>query len=658
MMRYGEASLKKVSNGLFMLSWIVLFMFLTLDAGLARNRNAARTTFQQASKLEKELRSLPPNERTFNRYRNVFDMYRKVLDLDATFGGCDDALYRAAVLCREASGRIKGAKYYQRAVYYLKWLRKEYPYSPLRDDALLLQGDILAENLGDKKAAKKAYEEFIRKYSKSKKVSEAVRKLNELDNPPKMSRSEKKVAVKKRPSNNSTKSTAPAPSVHQRPLTATLLTNIRYWSTSDYTRVVMDLDNEVTFQQKEVGQPYRIYFDFEHTKLSQDVKDRDFSIGDTYLYRIRVGQNRQDVARVVLDFKKKGSFTIFSLYNPFRVVIDIKDLEKGKTLKARQEKLAKFFRSEKAKQTKKRSDQASKDAQKTARSDAETQPGTASHKGESSVSTTSAEDRSQPIKPSGPTASGEHTLPRILGMKVGKIVIDPGHGGKDSGSIGYKGMREKTLTLSIAKQLKKEIESRLNVEVILTRDRDVFMPLEQRTALANVKGADLFISLHANASRNNRIAGIETFYLGLTRDKRSQLLASIENAASQQSLAKLESSIKKITRFEKMNESREFALKVHKEFYKTIKKLHPATRDRGVKKAPFVVLIGADIPSILLEIGFISNKREAQIISSKKNQKKIAIAICRGIETYLSNLGTIARSPLPSLEKQEKEHGR
>ena len=253
--------------------------------------------------------------------------------------------------------------------------------------------------------------------------------------------------------------------------------------------------------------------------------------------------------------------------------------------------------------------------------------------------------------PSQPTSEGKRTLARILGMKVAKIVIDPGHGGKDCGSIGWNGIMEKDVTLAIAKRLKSDIEQRLATEVILTRDRDVFVPLEQRTAIANVEQADLFISIHSNSSKNDRIAGIESFYLGLTREPRAQMLAALENASAQQNLNELEDVIKKITMYEKMNESKEFALKVHRKLFQTLKKIEPNSRDRGVKKAPFVVLIGADVPSILLEIGFISNKKEAEIISSSATQDKVASGISKGIEDYLASLGTLARNPAPSDEQ-------
>jgi len=376
---------------------------------------------------------------------------------------------------------------------------------------------------------------------------------------------------------------------------------------------------------------------------------------------------------------------VFTLYDPFRVVVDIRDLDKGQSLDERKRRLARLYKESQDKEKTAEKPAAAPVAGKPAASPppagatatpspepkapaTPTAPaakpaapppapaGTAADKpaaerpkpagGGTQPQPSAGEPGSaEPLPPPKPNLDGRRSLTRILGMKVGKIVIDPGHGGKDSGSIGYGGIREKDVTLAIAKKLKAELESRLNIEVLLTRETDVYMPLEQRTAMASVENADLFISLHANASKDSKAAGIETFYLGLTRDSRTQLLAAVENASAQQNLSQLEDVIKKITMYEKVNESRDFATKVHRKMIGAVRKLEPSVRDRGVKKAPFVVLIGTDIPAILLEIGFISNKRESQIISQADSQNRVAQSISLGIEDYLASLGTLARAP-------------
>ncbi len=725
-------------------------MVALAPAALGFDRAGARASYQRAQELEAELRARPPAERTEAQYQAAVTQYDRVPRLDPAFEGCDNSLYNQALLCREAYRAFQQAKWLNRALRSAAWLLTEYPHSPLRDEALLLKGDIQAEDRHDAAAARETYETFLKRFPRSKLAPEAKGKLAALGRPDSAVPTESKPeTTKAAPKSASTPATSAGPKAAAAPPAAARsaaesaarpvsspglaggvagqLLEIRYWSTADYTRVVMELDREVKIRHDEVENPYRIYIDFQQTVLSPAVKGKNYAVGDLFLDKIRAGQYQEDVARVVLDFKQKGSFTIFSLNDPFRVVIDIRDASKSVSMEERKKKLAKLFQDiqkkapaakaeetglpekkaesggkppeaapkkteapeKKAEAPAKAPEPAAKPAE-TAPQQAEAAPkkaGAAAGKTETAekkpapapaakpaapapdkkAETTPAPDKkpestppaaagggaspeASPV-PSQPTSEGRRTLARILGMKVAKIVIDPGHGGKDCGSIGWNGIMEKDVTLAIAKRLKEDIEQRLATEVILTRDRDVFVPLEQRTAIANVEQADLFISIHSNSSKNDKIAGIESFYLGLTREPRAQMLAALENASAQQNLNELEDVIKKITMYEKMNESKEFALKVHKKLYQTVKKLEPAARDRGVKKAPFVVLIGADVPSILLEIGFISNKREAEIISSAATQDKVASGISKGIEDYLAGLGTLARNPAPAEEQ-------
>ncbi len=669
---------------------ISLSLVLVAVAGLplaARNRAAARQSLKQAQELAGRLaeRGNPPP--TVDEYLQAVKLYDAVPRLDPTFAGCDDALYAAAKLCRECF-RLSGTRtHIDRALSLANWLLREYPVSPLRDDALLLKGEIYADDLREPAKAREILSEYLKKFPRARSASAVKEKLKTLDGAGTGAPAAAPVAA----TTASARTVAAAASAAAAPPSSIVaqITEIRFWSTVDYTRVVIDLDREVPFTHNEVDHPYRIYLDFSRTILSAAVKGKDFAVGDSYLDRIRVGQYQLGVARVVLDFKQKGSLTVFTLYEPFRVVVDIRDLDKGQSLDERKRRLAKLYRESQDKETSPAERPASASAggntsapaPPTAKSAAATpdnqapvtpappaakpaaQPtppaGTAAAKpatehpkpagnGTQAHAPSGAPDSAGPLPPPKPNLDGRRSLTRILGMKVGKIVIDPGHGGKDTGSIGYGGIREKDVTLAIAKKLKAELESRLNIEVLLTRETDVFLPLEQRTAMANVENADLFVSLHANASKNAKAAGIETFYLGLTRDSRTQLLAAVENASAQQNLSQLEDVIKKITMYEKEKESRDFATKVHRKMISAVRKLEPSVRDRGVKKAPFVVLIGTEIPAILLEIGFISNKREAQIISQAASQSRVAQSISLGIEDYLAGLGTLARAPAPS----------
>jgi N-acetylmuramoyl-L-alanine amidase len=245
------------------------------------------------------------------------------------------------------------------------------------------------------------------------------------------------------------------------------------------------------------------------------------------------------------------------------------------------------------------------------------------------------------IQPAGPTESGSRTLTRALGLKIGRIVIDPGHGGHDTGTIGPTGLEEKNVVLDVGLRLKKLLEHSTGCEVIMTRDDDTFIPLEERTAIANEKSADLFISIHANASRDMSARGIETYYLNLSSNPDVLEVAARENATSQESVHQLQDLIKKIAMTEKIEESEDFAKQVQREVYTRVTKVSGAQRDRGVKKAPFVVLIGANMPSVLAEISFLTNPRDERMLKRPDYREKIASALYDGILQYVKNLGEV-----------------
>ena len=236
------------------------------------------------------------------------------------------------------------------------------------------------------------------------------------------------------------------------------------------------------------------------------------------------------------------------------------------------------------------------------------------------------------------TSSGQNSLIRALGLKINRVVIDPGHGGHDNGTEGPKGLLEKDLVLDVSQRLGKLIEDRMAAEVIYTRTDDTFVPLEGRTALANEKKADLFLSIHANSSSIPKIAGVETFYLNITGTRDALDLAARENASAQTSIFELQDIIKKITLHDKSAESLEFARRIQAALFTFSARNIPASKDRGVKSAPFVVLIGANMPSVLAEIGFLSNPREEALLKKSDYRDKLAEALYKGIERYATGL--------------------
>ncbi|HTX37283.1 MAG TPA: N-acetylmuramoyl-L-alanine amidase [Bryobacteraceae bacterium] len=235
------------------------------------------------------------------------------------------------------------------------------------------------------------------------------------------------------------------------------------------------------------------------------------------------------------------------------------------------------------------------------------------------------------------TTNGDSSLVRELGLKISRVVIDPGHGGHDEGTRGAT-LVEKDLVLDVAKRVGKLIEDKMGAEVIYTRTDDTFIPLEGRTALANEKKADLFLSIHANSSPVTRITGMETYYLNFADTKDAMDLAARENATARESIFELRDMVQKITMHDKAEESKEFASRIQSALYAFSSREFPANRNRGVKKAPFVVLIGAQMPSVLAEIGFLSNPREEALLKRNDYRQRLAEALFRGVQRYADSL--------------------
>jgi N-acetylmuramoyl-L-alanine amidase len=262
--------------------------------------------------------------------------------------------------------------------------------------------------------------------------------------------------------------------------------------------------------------------------------------------------------------------------------------------------------------------------------------------------TKSAHDQAEEMGPAAIpdlTREGQHSLTRALGLKIGRIVIDPGHGGHDTGTIGPTGLMEKDLCLDVALRVGKLIEQRLpGADVVFTREDDTFVPLEQRTEIANDAKADLFLSVHANSSEDHKARGIETYYLNFTGSSDAMQVASRENALSENSVHDLQDLVKKIARNEKIEESRDFAGILQDSLSKRMEGLNRGDRNRGVRKAPFVVLIGADMPSVLAEISFISNPADEQWLKKPENRQRVAEGLYHGIESYLHSTNSLANN--------------
>ncbi|UCB49330.1 MAG: N-acetylmuramoyl-L-alanine amidase [Deltaproteobacteria bacterium] len=372
-----------------------------------------------------------------------------------------------------------------------------------------------------------------------------------------------------------------------------LVKDIRHWSTPTYTRVVIDLERSVKYTSNVLKKdpahkkPRRLYVDLESARVSADM-DSSIPIEGGLLHRARAGQFTKDRVRVVLDIDSINTHKIFHLYDPFRIVVDVRGDEE-------QEVKSKSSLRSRKRRTKRESEKA---------------------------------------RSSGKTVS----LARQLGLGVERIVIDPGHGGKDPGTYIKGGFKEKNIVLSLAKVLARKIEQRLDCEAILTRDSDVFLPLERRTAFANMKKADLFISLHVNSYKQKGVHGLETYFLNLATDARAVMVAARENATSEKNISDLQKILNDLMLNTKISESSRLAREVQEGMIAKSKRKYSGVRDLGVKQAPFYVLIGAEMPAILVETGFITNPKERSRLVNKKYQENLAEGIASGIEQYIKSI--------------------
>ena len=371
---------------------------------------------------------------------------------------------------------------------------------------------------------------------------------------------------------------------------------IRYFSDQDYTRIVIDLSNNAEYSSHwlkadaALHKPPRLTIDINNSILGSNVS-RNLSIKDGLLSAVRLGYHPQDKrTRVVLDSENVKDFTVFQMSNPSRIVVDVFSSERREEVKrpviASKTQVAK-----------------------------NNQPST-------DMKTKRPDDLPKDI-----------TLGAALGLKIRTIVIDPGHGGKDPGAV-YNGLKEKDIVLEISKYLYEYLKADPDLNIHLTRNKDVFIPLEERTAIANKLKADIFVSIHANAAKNKAATGLETFVFNVTNDRAALEVAALENQATTKSISDLQGILKDILKYSKLEESVSLAGSVQSCLVKNVKAA--SKQNLGVKQAPFYVLVGATMPAILVETGFLSNNDDASKLKSSAYRKKVAKGIYDGIKEYIS----------------------
>ncbi|HUI45810.1 MAG TPA: N-acetylmuramoyl-L-alanine amidase [Nitrospirota bacterium] len=435
---------------------------------------------------------------------------------------------------------------------------------------------------------------------------------------------------------------------------------IRYWSGGDYTRIVIEQNTSVQFQAQELKHPDRLVFDLLSTRLDPSVDKEPLPVNDGILKQVRASQYAPDIVRVVLDLASIKSYVAFPLRDPHRLVIDVTG-EGGKGADIRVESL---------------DTDTQQNVQSTAGHESEQEPALAEDrqseakteqtptlaeepKAEAKTDQTPAlaeESKTEPrteiprITPALPKPveanndGNRLTLSRQMGLKIRTIAIDAGHGGHDPGAIGKSGLKEKNITLDIAKRLAVLIKGRLGCNVVMTRDRDVFIPLDQRPFIAKSHNADLFVSIHINANRKRTTRGIETYVQGLkASDREAMATAARENAMSTRSLGELDSEVDKMLKDlkidNKIEESIQLAGVVQASLVDSVRPLESGVVNHGIKSAFFYVLMNTNIPSILAEVGFISNPAEEKLLKKDSYRQALAEALYRGVKKYIESRG-------------------
>jgi N-acetylmuramoyl-L-alanine amidase len=374
-----------------------------------------------------------------------------------------------------------------------------------------------------------------------------------------------------------------------------VLNEMKHWSNPDYTRISLGLDRDVTWEAHELGKgspgkPGRVYIDLNRTRLGTSVKD--ITIGDGLLKGARVGQYKTDVVRVVLDTENIKDYKVFPLSDPARLIIDV-----------RGERTTEIARMEQ--------------------------------------SISAMPEKMVIPKLEEPTATDEKKVKptrKPVISKIRRVVVDPGHGGHDPGAVGPNGIQEKDVVLAIGLKLKELFKEELGLDVVMTRSSDVFIPLEERTAIANKVNADLFLSVHANAAYNRSASGIETYYLNLAKTDKVAQLAAKENGTSLEKVSVLQAILFDLMANYKLNDSAHLADEVQKSLHKKIRIRYSDVKNLGVKQGPFYVLVGATMPSILVETAFLSNATEESRLKDPAYLEMTAEGILEGVRSYITSL--------------------
>jgi len=444
------------------------------------------------------------------------------------------------------------------------------------------------------------------------------------------------------------------------------VTAVRFWSLGDVTRVAVEVSSGFRYKFDRLSDPDRLFYDIQGARPDMAPKGtHSIVVGDRLLKQIRVAETQPGVTRIVLDLEQSATVSASQLSSPDRLIIELRAKDRPSPSstssvtggKEPASSPAVEIVSESVNKTEPRTfiPPPSQPSAAPVAIEPITAPALAAFSKDVRPPAIPASLRreaappppaSEPAKtasladalPAKRNLGGDRSLVRALGLKLGRVVLDPGHGGHDVGTHGPSGLYEKDLVLDIAQRLGALIEERLGSEVVYTRTDDTFIALEDRTRIANERKADLFLSIHANSSPLRSAAGVETYVLNFTTSRAAMDLAARENAVSERSIFDLQELLQKIALRDKADESREFATRLQTSLSALSTRSNDNAKNRGVKKAPFVVLIGASMPSVLAEIGFLTNASDEALLRKNEHREKIAEALYKGIAAYADTL--------------------
>jgi N-acetylmuramoyl-L-alanine amidase len=580
---------------LVLVTGLCLFFSGFVETGMA---SVPKEKYLAADSAFKTLRHSPDRRQNVSEWLRCIQQYETIYKTHPESAWAPAGMYRAAELYLELSALSGDDLFRTRAIDLLVRIRNKYPSS-----AYNLRAETQLETLSENPDPQAHPSRHIRsKKAETRKTDLPLTDDHsrpggpsdpdaDFDRQTAMLEATLQDLDSKKPDALSANDSSPDPDAAEK---EAYITDLRFWSNPEYSRIVINASRERTFSHHLLKKDpnlnidfQRLYVDIPRAVLGKEVAEHT-PINDDLLKQARAGQYLPQTVRVVVDIKSFENYKVFSLNDPFRIVIDVW----GKGAGSEGPALA--------------------------------YPG---------VSETGDPPAAGPMTTDNLKSSN---IARQLALGVQTIVIDPGHGGSDPGAPGYiQGVWEKDIVLQLGKILAEKLRDRLQCTVILTRDRDIRLSLEERTAIANTQRADLFISLHTNAAQNKNLAGIETYLLNLATDEQAIAVAARENATSKKNISDLEFILSDLMKHAKIGESTRLAHDVHQAMIQGMRKKYSGINDLGVKQAPFYVLLGARMPSILIETSFISNKIECERLLDPVYQQALCNAIADGVQTYV-----------------------